>query len=258
MSYAVQLTIKSRNAKVGPMPVSTTAANTCPTACPMFDGGCYAKAGPLGLMWAAMSSAAPGSYYALPRGAQGFAYDWQGFCDAIAALPAGTVWRHNQAGDLPGHGNAIDAAALASLVTANEGKRGFTYTHKPLAYADNAKAIAAANAAGFTVNLSGNNMAHADKLADADIGPVACVLPLALERGHTKDGTWTEGLDEYRERIRDLATPAGRKVAVCPATYRDEVSCSTCQLCQRVDRKVIVGFPAHGASKKKADAIAAS
>ena len=30
-----------------------------------------------------------------------------------------------------------------------------------------------------------------------------------------------------------------------PATQRDDVSCATCQLCQR-PRDTIVGFPAHG------------
>jgi hypothetical protein len=50
-------------------------------------------------------------------------------------------------------------------------------------------------------------------------------------------------------------TPAGRKVVVCPATQRDDVSCATCALCAR-QRDVIVGFPAHGVAKKKAMAAA--
>jgi hypothetical protein len=82
------------------------------------------------------------------------------------------------------------------------------------------------------------------------------VLPAELERGATKSGEWTEELDAYRARVANVATPEGRKVAVCPATYQDNVSCATCQLCQRAKRKVIVGFPAHGASKRKASAIA--
>jgi hypothetical protein len=52
-----------------------------------------------------------------------------------------------------------------------------------------------------------------------------------------------------------IATPAGRKVVVCPATYRDDVSCASCGLCAR-QRSAIVGFPAHGAAKRKADAVA--
>ena len=53
-----------------------------------------------------------------------------------------------------------------------------------------------------------------------------------------------------------LTTPAGRPVFVCPAQLRDDVTCASCQLCQRQARAGIVGFRAHGASYKKADAIA--
>lgn len=254
MSYAVQLTHKSRNAKVGRIPVSTTAEKTCPDACPLKASGCYAKAGPLGMMWGKLSAAAPGSSYAV-TGGTAHALDWQAFTAAIASLPEGQLWRHNQAGDLPGEGNAIDVDAMASLVAANAGKRGFTYTHKPLT-PSNAAAIRDANAQGFTVNVSANNVAHADMLAAANVGPVASVLPVELERGYSKkDKAWTEGLEDYRTRIADLATPQGRKVVVCPATYRDDVSCASCQLCQRATRKTIVGFPAHGAAKRKASKV---
>jgi hypothetical protein len=235
MTYAVQLTIKSRNAKVGPIPVSTTAAKTCPTSCPMA-AACYAKAGPLGMMWRALSAAIPGEAYALPKG-KGQSLDWQGFTAAVAALPEGQFWRHNQAGDLPGLGNEIDADALDDLVTANIGKRGFTYTHKPMT-ADNAASVEHANANGFTINLSANNLREADELASLSIAPVAVVLPIDADHK------------------ADIRTPEGRKVVVCPATYRDEVSCASCQLCQRVDRKVIVGFPAHGAARRKASKVA--
>jgi hypothetical protein len=140
----------------------------------------------------------------------------------------------NQAGDLPGHGDAIDHAAVDDIVAANRGRRGFTYTHKPMT-AENADTVRCANANGFTVNLSANDLAHADELADLGVGPVAAVLP--------------------KDQTANTVTPKGRKVIVCPATVRDDVSCSTCQLCAR-QRDFIVGFPAHGASSRKADTIA--
>ena len=61
---------------------------------------------------------------------------------------------------------------------------------------------------------------------------------------------WTETLPEYRARIAgyEQTTPDGRRVVVCPATYRDDVNCKSCGLCQKA-RDVIVGFPAHGARK---------
>jgi len=226
--YNVSLTAISRNAKTGPIPVSTTSAETCPPTCPFTDkGGCYAGNGPLNLFWQKVTARKLGA-------------SWDEFTKQVAKLGKGALWRHNQAGDLPGDGFAIDSAALAKLVRANKGKRGFTYTHyDSLANEGNRDAIAHANANGFTINLSANNLAHADSLAALKIAPVAVVLPSNVT-GNVK-----------------LATPQGRKVVVCPATYRDNVSCASCGLCA-LQRDAIVGFPAHGVQKRKADVIAAA
>ena len=54
MSYQVHTTIKSANRKVGPIPVTTTSATTCPDVCPFNnanEGGCYANGGPLAMHW---------------------------------------------------------------------------------------------------------------------------------------------------------------------------------------------------------------
>lgn len=241
MSYSVKVTMPSKktNSKVGNMPTSTTSNVTCPDACPLKAAGCYAEQGPLGMQWRALSKANAGDRYTMARGNfQSLA--WDQFCETVASFPADQLWRHNQAGDLPGISDTIDIVALASLVEANKGRNGFTFTHKPISNSENRAAIASANASGFTINLSANNLAHADQLSEANIGPVAVVLSSDVH-GNVK-----------------LETPAGRKVAVCPATYRDDVTCASCGLCQRQNRKVIVGFPAHGACKKKASAVALS
>lgn len=223
------LSLKSRNTKTGPIPVSTTSANTCATSC-LFNhenaGGCYAESNfHLRQHWNKVSSGKRGDS------------NWSSFTSQIAKLRNGQLWRHNQAGDLPGDGDTINTAQLSQLVEANKGKRGFTYTHKPLT-AENAAAIKDANVNGLTINLSGNNLAHADELAAAKIAPVVVVLPASVEGNVT------------------VATPAGRRVVVCPATYREDVNCASCGLCQVRDRKVIVGFPAHGAATAAADAVA--
>jgi hypothetical protein len=226
-AYQVALTLKSRNAKTGPIPVSTTTFETCPSACPLQGSGCYAETGPLAMFWRKVTEKRVGS-------------KWSDFIAQVTALPKNVLWRHNQAGDLPGDKTTIDTVALASLVKANNGKRGFTYTHYDvLKSAKNRKAIASANKNGFTVNLSANNLRHADKLAALGIAPVAVVLPSTVH-GNVK-----------------LATPGGRKVVVCPATYRDDVACIDCGLCARL-RDAIVGFPAHGPQSKKADTVAAA
>jgi hypothetical protein len=222
MQYQATLTRKFENAKTGPIPVSTTSATTCPNSCALKSAGCYANGGPLAIVWRGVTNGTRGT-------------PWAEFCDDVASLPDGQLWRHNQAGDLPGDQEAIDPDALALLVQANAGKRGFTYTHYDVMRSDNAGLVASANARGFTVNLSANNLDHADELASLGVGPVVSLLPA--------------------DAMANTMTPQGRKVVICPAVVRDDVSCATCQLCQR-QRDVIVGFPAHGSSKRKADTVA--
>jgi len=228
MKAHFHLTLKSGNEKTGPIPVTTSSSSTCPAACPLKAGGCYANGGKLAIHWNKVT-----------RGERG------GFLSSlvrqIQSFPVGQVWRHNQAGDLPGRGDDIDSKALLRLVRANAGRRGFTYTHKPCEghgsmETHNRAAVRHANHNGFTVNLSGNSLAHADRLADLQAGPVVAVVP--------EDAPAT------------LTTPAGRKAIVCPAQQRDDITCANCQLCQRANRSVIIAFRAHGASKRKAEAIA--
>ena len=219
------ITPKSKNSKVGPMAVTTSTATTCPSACPFRDNGCYAESGPLKLHWLKVTKGERGD-------------DWKTFLGKIRDMPEGSKWRHNQAGDLPGDTQDLDSIKCADLARANNGKRGFTYTHYDvLDNFQNAIIVNSMNNLGFTVNVSANNLDHADKLCDLNIAPVATVLPI--------------------EQTTNTVTPKGRKVVVCPATYKDDVSCADCMLCEKRDRKVIVGFPAHGTSKKKASAIAA-
>ena len=219
------ITLKTKNPKVGKMAVTTTTATTCPTPCPFKDNGCYADSGPLKLHWDKVTEGERGD-------------DWPTFLDKIKDMPAGSKWRHNQAGDLPGDTKDLDSTKCVDLAKANEGKRGFTYTHYDvLGNFQNAITVNIMNNLGFTVNVSANNLDHADKLCDMDIAPVATVLPI--------------------EQTTNTVTPKGRKVVVCPATYKDDVSCADCMLCEKRDRKVIVGFPAHGTSKKKAAMVAA-
>lgn len=217
----IALTLKSANVKTGPIPVSITGADSCPDSCPFSGGGCYAKGGPLAIHWRKVTT-----------GERGMA--WGDFLGAIKGLSAGQLWRHNAAGDLLGAGETIDPVALGELVAANQGKRGFTYTHKTN-HADNFQWIRAANAWGFTVNLSANDLIHADSLVDQNAGPVVTVLPID---GPTKQ-----------------TTPKGRTVITCPATYRENVNCETCKLCAVSDRQTIIGFPAHGNARAKVQKV---
>lgn len=208
---------KSANAKTGPIPVTYSSAETCPDACPLKANGCYASSGfHTRLAW--------------DRASRASAASWRATLESVRALPAGQLWRHNVAGDLPGRGDAIDGTALASLAAANTGRNGYTYTHKPLT-TENAAAIREANRAGFTVNLSADSMREADEKANAACGPVVVVVPAdhpALSK-----------------------TPAGRTVIVCPAQTGDK-TCATCKACANPNRKPIIAFRIHGTGSKKA------
>ena len=164
-------------------------------------------------------------------------------CAALACIGGGYWWGHG-ASD-----NAWEAKQaktdkkvrekLAALVEANRGKRGFTYTHKPMDNATNRRFVREANRKGFTVNLSADNLREADTLASLGIGPVATLLPRLQSGG----------------RGVKLFTPAGRRVIVCPAQTHEHVTCASCKLCALADRPFIVGFLAHGSSVRKAEAV---
>ena len=193
---------------------------------------------------------------------------WSEFCAKVAALRPGRLWRYAQAGDLPGYGPAIDGALLRELVAANTGKRAIAFTHKPVlgddpVAAENRHLIAASVKAGFTVNLSANNPAQADKLAELGIAPVVTVLARAYARRAIRHrfkrrrDEWAETIGEWRERTASLPryTPAGRRIAVCPATYTD-ATCKSCGACAHA-RDAVIGFPAHGAWRQVEAATAA-
>lgn len=210
----VHLTLKSSNKKTGAIPVSTTERDSCPDDCAMRQE-CYADTGPLALHWDAVSDGRR-------------AMSWEAFCDAIETLEDGQLWRHNQAGDLPRKRRTIDPLKLGQLVKANQGRRGFTYSHHR--DADSLKWIRHANQWGFTVNLSANDLRDADRLADTGAGPVVVVLP--------------------SHQLTATETPAGRPVTICPHATNEHISCALCQLCQKTDRRAIVGFPAHGTKRR--------
>lgn len=202
----------SHNAKLGGIPASWSSRNTCPPSCSFYDAGCYALYGKLAFHW---------------RNVPRDGLTWDQFCERIIDLPAGQLWRHNVAGDLPGLGEDIDEEQLQLLVYANRGRRGFTFTHKHVL--ENAQIVNWAVSYGFVINLSAGSLEQADKLASFGFAPVAVVLP--------------------SDAPAKLRTPEGRRVVVCPSETHG-LTCAECQLCAKADRQSIVGFRAHGQSKR--------
>jgi hypothetical protein len=251
----VQFIAVSQNAKTGPIPASIVERASCWPGCALYEKGCYAEAGALGMHWDRVSRGLTGG-------------PWLEFCAKVAALRPGRLWRYAQAGDLPGYGAAIDGTLLEELVAANAGKDVIAFTHKPVLGADpvavkNRRLITAAIKAGFIVNLSADNPAHADRLTELGIAPVVTVLARVYARRavrHRFKGRrdeWAETIGEWRDRTAYLPrhTPAGKRIAVCPATYSD-ATCKTCGACARV-RDAVIGFPAHGAWRQVETAMAA-
>lgn len=228
MNYRTSFTRASANVKTGPIPVTMTDKATCPNACPLKQNGCYAESGHVNVHWNRL-----GKPY---KDSQSYGLAWWELCHKIKTLPKGQLFRHNVAGDLPSIDAAnIDSHALAMLVNASMGKQGFTYTHYNPLIGINQSLIKAANNAGFTVNLSANTLEHADELKALDIGPVVCILPINADKV--------------------TQTPAGNTVVVCPAVQSENVTCATCAICAKPDRQVIIGFPVHGISKRKAESV---
>ncbi len=221
----VGFTPVSENRKTGPIPVTTSSRSSCPTACGFFEAGCYAETGNTLYYWMCISQGLRGD-------------SWEVFCQKVKALPYRQLWRHNVAGDLPSEDQVqINRDALDMLVWAQRGKHGFSFTHYSPWVPGNAGAIRHANDNGLTLNLSADNLQEADDKAELGIAPVVVVLPIKAERV------------SY--------TPAGRKILQCPATYRDDMTCYKCQICSwSKPGRAIIGFPAHGTGKRKAEAIA--
>jgi hypothetical protein len=251
----VQFITASQNAKTGPIPASIVERASCWPGCALYDNGCYAEAGALALHWDRVSRSTAGG-------------SWSEFCRKVASLRYGRLWRYAQAGDLPGYDAAIDSALLEELVNANTGKTVIAFTHKPvlgidLVAVENRRVIAAAVKAGFTINLSADKPAHADRLAELGIAPIVTVLARAYARRAIRHrfkrrrDEWAETIGVWRDRTASLPryTPAGRRIAICPATYSD-ATCKTCGACARV-RDVVIGFPAHGTWRQVEVAMAA-
>lgn len=222
----------TENTKLGFMATSMASAATCPPGCALRDG-CYAKSGPICHHWGRVT-----------RGQAG--QPWPEFLHRLEELPDAFPFRYGQAGDLPGVGDAIDGVLLRQLAGACQRLKSFAYTHKPvrgpsLVARQNRRLIASVQSQ-ITLNLSCDNLSQVDETVALGIGPVVTVLPLGAPA---------------RQR-----TPAGHPVLVCPQQTQpatattSRLTCAACMLCQQRDRRLVVGFLAHGCHKKKVSAIA--
>lgn len=159
--------------------------------------------------------------------------DFDQFCNEVRSINRGMLWRHNQAGDLSHTNGIIDERKLHKLTSANNGRRGFTYTHHELNEI-NLNAIRKANANGFTVNISLNSVDEIKHVKHLEL-PMVVVLPLDAPNVQTIDGV---------------------KVVACPAEKTKKVQCANCAICYDAKRNYAIGFRAHGTQKNFVNIIA--
>ena len=245
MSYKnVKWIAESSNRKTGNIPQTYTEESSCPDACPLKSvvdkstgktkhNGCYAKHHFTGIIWRALSALSITLRYS----------SWRKFLRMVGQLPIGQLWRHNVAGDLPhqlANKERIAARRVTEVARANNLRNGFTYSHYDV-LSDTANAIhnrsviRQSNRMGFAINVSTNSHTEADKALDLAIGPVVTILPSdTVERHHV--------------------TPAGNTILQCPAEWvEDPINCLECGACSNTRRKNIIGFNAHGGSRKQAE-----
>ena len=229
MAHWYHLTKQTSNKKLAKpghaMAASTTSRDSCPTTCELKGNGCYAESGPLKLHWDKVSLG-PG------RGISLFE-----FCEALRALPMGSCFRHNQAGDLPHLSGFINFKALELITAACAVRKlkAWTYTHHKVDNSHNLEVIEKAIKSGLTVNISAQSQSHAAAMHKQGL-PSVCIVPRGEDRKH-----W-----EYD----------GVKFLVCPA-QTSEKTCSECKLCAIADRSCVVSFKAHGTQARKAEALIA-
>jgi len=234
------VTVISHNKKLGPISVTRSqTTKTCPKSCPLLDGGgCYDQSGNGAIHRRRVDS---NEYATL---------SFPAFLGVIKDKVS-RIYRHNEGGDLWSKGNnteTICQVRLQQFVDANVSARKtpIIYTHKSVVSDTRAtKKIRQANGevlkacgAPFALNVSVETPRDVDAL---------------LGNGH--DAVTIIPHDEKRRVTR---TPEGNRVVTCPATY-SKVQCANCgsgsPLCTRKNRGYAIGFPAHGASKKKISSL---
>lgn len=213
-----RFTALSDNIKTGPMPNVYSDKTSCPDTC-LFIKKCYPNFGPANIWWSKTNDSL------------------DSLIENIGTIKKGKLWRYGVAGDLPGNNRRIDKTALRRIIKANKGKRGFTYTHKPLTE-DNIAILKESNNNGFTINVSCDTF---DQVRNANnLGlPAVVVLPRTTPDKFKIDGN-----------IPVLACPVEKKA--------NKIQCIDCGWCAMPNRSFVVGFHAHGNNASTIDKMVAN
>ena len=213
---------KSGNKKTGFMPVTYNSRLSCPNSCIFKNNGCYANYYHTRINWDKVTSGERGGTF-------------KELLNNIKALKPGTIWRACVAGDIPSNNKGeISRTYIKGITEANQGLKGYTYTHNRLDIGENISLLKTANKQGFTVNISTETEAAAD---NAILNSLPAVIVV-----------------KSTETRRSWFTKNKNKILVCPA-QTSGVNCIDCQLCQHRPKNLIIAFLSHGIWRKKIDKI---
>ncbi len=212
----LKYSLSAGNSKTGAMLLVRSPRSTCPESCGLKGNGCYAENFPLVLHWLKQEQTG---------------VDFATVLYAVRTLPKEAIWRLFEAGDFePSSENPelISSQQVISLIAANNGKRGFGYTHYPVL--PNLETLQLMNASGLTINASADSLEQAKLYFELGL-PTTLLVAENFPKDKTVDGL---------------------RVVVCPnQSLESKPTCLQCQMCARPDRDYVIGFRAHGTKKRK-------
>lgn len=214
----VHLVARSSNSKTGDIPVTYRGQSTCPSTCPFLNNGCYGD----GRLWVL---------------AHKYVHDLA-MADAMAILAkvrkGARYLRDRVLGDIVTESGGIDWDYLVNVswLAHKANLVPFGYTHAWELF-DRAS-VRRVRSFGYVMNASTETPRQVE-LA------IMLGMPTVITNGDLPEG----------EII------AGKRVITCPAQVRDGITCATCGLCAKGDRKVIIRFIPHGPSRKRAESAIA-
>ncbi len=212
----IKYSLSAGNSKTGAMLLVRSPRSTCPDSCGLKGNGCYAENFPLVLHW--MKQETTG-------------IDFSSVLYAIRTLPKDSIWRLFEAGDFepsPENPELIAASQVLSLLSANNGKRGFGYTHYPVL--PNLEPLQLMNSSGLTINASADTFEQAVTYFSLGL-PTTLLVSENFPKDKTVDGV---------------------RIVVCPnQSLKSKPTCLQCQMCAKPNRDYVIGFRAHGTKARK-------
>lgn len=204
----------SGNSKTGPIPVTyRNMEETCPHDCPFFNNGCYGV----------------GRIEALTR-----KYSRTITVDHARSVlakrkPTAKYLRDRVIGDLVTARGRFDMPYVRTIarIAREHALTVFGYTHAWRML--DRRAVSSIAASGYVLNAS------CETVADVRMA-ISLGMPAVITNDDVSEGMMIDG----------------RRVVTCPAQTRDNVTCASCGLCAKPERKSVVRFLVHGPSKNRA------